>query len=243
MWFEKLDLLWAVCRGGEVPVWLLCGGMKLEPRKEAASGVSWQRSLPVGWVEVTVLMGKVLGLSRCRNSLQQSWENWAGLQLREVVQNLTQKSTCCHPGLARRVSRAVTFAGLQLIWGKSRTKHCLKLLISEFLNLLLEETEVFTVCFVLLLFVRFKAADFLQSILWDKNSYCGKDMVSKKLLTWASPPCLGLRTYLLLGNVTVIKHRGFTFTFGCSWIQNYIGGRLDGRRVFPAQKSWEMMAF
>lgn len=61
----------------------------------------------------------------------------------------------------RTVSRAVEFGGLQLIRRKSLTKHCLKLLVTEFLNLLLKETEIFMVCLVLDLFVCFKAAGFL----------------------------------------------------------------------------------
>lgn len=69
------------------------------------------------------------------------------------MQNLTQESTCCRPRLARTVSRAVAFGGLQLIRRKSLTKRCLKLLVTEFLNLLLKKTEVFVVCFVLVLFV------------------------------------------------------------------------------------------
>lgn len=65
------------------------------------------------------------------------------------MQNLTQESTCCRP----RLARTVAFGGLQLIRRKSLTKHCLKLLVTEFLNLLLKKTEVFVVCFVLVLFV------------------------------------------------------------------------------------------
>lgn len=99
------------------------------------------------------------------------------------MQNLTQESTCCHPGLAGTVSKAVASAGLELIRRKSLIKYCLKLMVNEFLNLLLEETELFMVCLVLVLFVSFKAAGFLQSVLWDKNSCCGKGIASKKLLT------------------------------------------------------------
>lgn len=95
------------------------------------------------------------------------------------------------PGTRWTVSRAVAFAGLELIKRKSLIKHCLKLTVSEFLNFLLKGTEVLMVCLVLVLFVYFKAADFLQSILWDKNS-CDSSIASK-LLTSASPfCCLGI---------------------------------------------------
>lgn len=49
-------------------------------------------------------------------------------------------------GTRRTVSRAVTFAGLELIKRKSLIKHCLKVIVREFLNFLLKETEVLMVC-------------------------------------------------------------------------------------------------
>lgn len=63
----------------------------------------------------------------------------AGLHLREAVQKLTHESTCCHPGLAWTVSRTVQFAGLELIRRKSLIKYCLKLIVNEFLSLLLRD--------------------------------------------------------------------------------------------------------
>lgn len=50
--------------------------------------------------------------------------------MREVVQNLAQESTCCHPEFAGTAGRAVAFAGLELIRRKSLIKHCLKLMVS-----------------------------------------------------------------------------------------------------------------
>lgn len=37
---QKVGFFWAVSHGGQVRVWLRCGGMKLELQKETASGVS-----------------------------------------------------------------------------------------------------------------------------------------------------------------------------------------------------------
>lgn len=68
------------------------------------------------------------------------------------------------PGTRRTVSKAVVFAGLEVIRRKSLIKRCLKITVSELLNFL-KETEVLIVCLVLFLFVYFKAADFMRSIL------------------------------------------------------------------------------
>lgn len=74
-------------------------------------------------------------------------------------------------GTRRTVSRAVTFAGLELIKRKSLIKHCLKVIVREFLNFLLKETEVLMVClFCLFQSCRLSAEYFMgQKFLWQQH--------------------------------------------------------------------------
>lgn len=66
-------------------------------------------------------------------------------------------------------------------------KHCLKLMVREFLNLSLKATEVIVVC--LILFVYFKAADFpyfmgQKFLLWQRH--CLKEALNLCITTLLS---------------------------------------------------------